>query len=338
VQLTQNREVRTSILLRFDPSTHIRRWCAAAARTALLWLLPLTPWFCFRLLVVDVVGETTTSSNGTSIQSSNKAYKICTVRGGLDVARLVSSNTRSLFRSAIEDVELIREYISEAAYNGGLAGGLSDLDGLAATLDWKARGLSSSETTLSAGLGYSDDRPDRHVERFVATAANEPFVGTKALDMALVDSASNIFPWIVDRRSVPSKWWVNHTNGRTLLFDDDAGFDAETEITDQENYFAQLYTAAWITTKGEATLYYPPLRVYGHPLTMADLMGGNYSTEDQEYVWPNLPQNNPKRFVWNQKNYFYVAANILLSLSSCPYQGVRTLPSRTPTRLFLASA
>jgi hypothetical protein len=265
---------------------------------ALLWLLPLTPWF-FRLLVVDVVGETTTSSSSGTSSKSSKAYKICTVRGGLDVARLVSSNTRSLFRSAIEDVELIREYISEAAYNGGLAGGLSDLDGLAATLDWQARNMSSAETTVSAGLGYSDDRPNRHVERYVSTAANEPFVGTKALDMALVDSASNIFPWIVDRRSVPSKWWVNHTNGRTLLFDDDdGGLGAETETKDHGNYFAQLYTAAWIATKGEANLYYPPLRVYGHPLTMGDLIGGDFSTEDVEFVRPNLPQNNPERFVW----------------------------------------
>jgi hypothetical protein len=68
---------------------------------------------------------------------------------------------------------------------------LSDLDGLAATLKWQARNLSSAETTVSAGLGYTDNRPDRHVERWVSTAANEPFVGTKALDMVLVDSASN---------------------------------------------------------------------------------------------------------------------------------------------------
>jgi hypothetical protein len=179
---------------------------------ALLWLRPLTPWFCFWLLVVDVAGETN-SSSGTS-SNINKAYKICTVSGGLDVARLVSSNTRSLFRSAIEDV--------------AFACGLSDLDNLAATLDWQARNLSSAETTVSAGLGYTDNRPDRHVERWASTAANEPLVGTIALDMALVDSASKIFPWIVDRRSVPSKWWLNHTDGRTLLFDADAGLGAKS--------------------------------------------------------------------------------------------------------------
>jgi hypothetical protein len=83
------------------------------------------------------------------------------------------------------------------------------------------------------------NRPDRHVERWVSTAANEPFVGTKALDMALVDSATNIFPWTVDRRFVPRKWWLNHTNDRTLLFDADAGHGTETETTDQENHFAQ---------------------------------------------------------------------------------------------------
>jgi hypothetical protein len=273
---------------------------------ALLWL-----WFCFRFLVVDVVGETTSSSTGTS--SSNKAYKICTVSGGLDVARLVSSNTRSLFRSAIEDVELIREYISEAAYNGGLAGGLSDLDGLAATLDWQSRNMSPAETTVSVGLGYTDDRSDRHVDRFVSASPNQPFVGTKALDMALVDSASNIFPWIVDRRSVPSKWWVNHTNGRTLLFGDnkDASLGGAelNEATDHENYFAQLYTAAWIGTKGEAWLYYPPLRVYGHPLNLGDVVGGdNYESQDSEFVRPNLPQNNPERFVWKPKKKHHVCS------------------------------
>jgi hypothetical protein len=153
----------------------------------------------------------------TAGASNPKDYKICSVTGGLDVARLVSSNTRSLFRSAIEDVELIREYISEAALNRGIVGGLSDLDAMSGTLDWKSRGKSPMDTTVTAGLAYCDDRVDRRVDRFVSLSDNQPFQGDKSADMALIDSASNLFPWIVDRRSVASKWWVNHANGRSLL-------------------------------------------------------------------------------------------------------------------------
>jgi hypothetical protein len=57
----------------------------------------------------------------------NKTYKICNVLGGLDVTRVVSSNARHFFQGAIEDVELIREYVSQAAANEGIVGGFSDL-------------------------------------------------------------------------------------------------------------------------------------------------------------------------------------------------------------------
>jgi hypothetical protein len=229
----------------------------------------------------------------TTIAASNpKLYKICSATGGLDVARLVSSNTRSLFRSAIEDVEFIREYISEAAYNHGIVGGLSDLDAIAATLDWQARGKSPRDTTVTAGLAYCDDREDRRVDRFVSLSNNQPFHGDKAADMALIDTASNILPWIVDRRSVPSRWWTNHTNGRSTLDE-----TTETDMTDSDNQFQQLYTAAWIVTKGEANLYYPPLRVYGHPLVLADVVGPHFETQDQPFVKPNLPENNPTRYL-----------------------------------------
>lgn len=162
--------------------------------------------------------------------------KICSISGGLNIARLVSSNTQNLFRDALEDVEFIREYIGEAALNGGIAGGLHDLNALSQTLSWQARNLTPNETTLSAGLGYSDDRPDRRVERYVGSA-NEPFVGNKTSDMALIDSASNIFPWIVDRRSLENKWYVSHQNGRSAR---------------KKRKFERLYVAAWIGTRGEA--------------------------------------------------------------------------------------
>ena len=50
----------------------------------------------------------------------------------------------------------------------GLVGGLHEsLDELVTTLDWKARSLPEGTTTLEAGLGWVDDRPDRRVERYV---------------------------------------------------------------------------------------------------------------------------------------------------------------------------
>jgi hypothetical protein len=40
-----------------------------------------------------------------------------------------------MFRDTIEDVELLRETFAESMYNGGLAGGFSDLEQLSQTLD-----------------------------------------------------------------------------------------------------------------------------------------------------------------------------------------------------------
>ena len=213
---------------------------------------------------------------------SSKALKICSIAGGLNIARLVSSDTRNLFRDALEDVELIREYMSEAAYNRGIAGGLHDLDALKETLNWEKRGLSSNETTVTAGLGYSDDRPDRRLERYVGLA-NEPFVGTKESDMAFIDSASNIFPWIIDRRSRESHWFVSHQNGRSAR---------------KHRKFDRLYVAAWMGTRGEAWVYYPPLTtVYPKNQTMGfgDVLGPVYDSQEEEFVKPNLPENNPDR-------------------------------------------
>lgn len=196
----------------------------------------------------------------------DKAFKICSVSGGLDVTRLVSSTTRSFFRSAIEDVELIREVISESAFYGGLANGLN-MGELSQTLDWQARNLTAQDTTVTAGLGYSDDQRDRHIERYVSLSENAPFVGTKESDLAMVEAASTIFPWIVDRRSLPSSWFLEHQNGRNLPSE---GKSSAVE---------QLYTAAWIGTKGEAWLYYPPLTVYGHPLNFGDVLGSHYESQ-----------------------------------------------------------
>jgi hypothetical protein len=274
--------------------------CKPPCRAPLLLFLPLlAAQFCF--FQATVVGASDPSSSSNLLSSKKKAFQICSVSGGLDVTRLVSISTRSLFRSALEDVEFIREYISEAALNNGIVGGLSDLDDMAATLDWQARGKSSGDTTITAGLGYCDDREDRRVDRYVSLSENSlPSVGNKATDMALVDTASNILPWIVDRRSVPSKWWVSHTNGHSQLVVEKSANESTTGLPTVESsdyhHFQQLYTAAWIGTKGEAYLYYPPLRVYGHPLGLGDVLGPQYESQDAPFIKPNLPENNPERY------------------------------------------
>lgn len=262
--------------------------------------------------------ETASSSSASPLPGANnedKTYKICSISGGLDVTRLVSSTTRNFFQSALEDVELIREVISETAWNvnqnqrvqGEAASadatyGQADLNVMEDTLDWQARNeayglnLTDNDTTVTAGIGYCDDRDSRRVERFVSLSSNQPYVGTKQTDMALVEAAGNIFPWLVDRRSVKTSWWVPHLNGKHV--DEN---DAST--AGSRGSFEQLYTAAWIGTKGEAWLYYPPLRVYGHPLGFGDVLGSHYESQDEEFVQPNLPQNNPTRISYFTKPY-----------------------------------
>ena len=223
-------------------------------------------------------------------EKDEKSLKICSISGGLDIARLYSSYTRRFFSGAIEDVELIREYISEAAQNGGIQG-FHDIKDMARTVDWKARNLTKSAAADPQNLGYVDDRRDRRVERYVSLQ-NEPFAGDKAADMAMIDSASNILPWIVDRKSVEAEWWLkDHQNGRT-------------EGPMKEMFLLnKLYVAAWIGTYGDAWLYYPPLRVYGHPLTFGDVMGADYNSHSEEFVKPNLPQNNPRRAAYFTSPY-----------------------------------
>ena len=226
-----------------------------------------------------------TQSNSTAAQD-HKAYKICSILGGLDVTRQVSSDTRGFFASAIDDVEFIREFISEAAYNQGIVGGLSNLNALAASLDWKDRGYPQGTTTLEANLGYTDDQRYRRMERFVSLE-NAPLVGTKQTDMSIVNAASLIFPWIVDRKSKTDYWWKSHRNG-------------QSQGGDKVPFpFDRLYQAAWIGTYGEAWMYYPPLNVFTQnpykPYTFGDDLGAYYNSHQEAFVQPNFPENNPTR-------------------------------------------
>lgn len=77
--------------------------------------------------------------------------------------------------ASAEDVELIREFVSEAAINGAIRGGMSNLTEMAQTFDWRARGYDEA-ITVDAGMGYFDDRVDRRIARYVSLSENTPFV------------------------------------------------------------------------------------------------------------------------------------------------------------------
>ena len=171
-------------------------------------------------------------ANNVSTPSSEPNRQICSVQNGLEVLRVVSSATIGVFRTALQDVELMRELASESMDNGGVEWGFATLEDLAATLDWQARGLNSSMTTLDAGLGYTDDRPDRRIDRYVSLL-NEPLVGTKETDMAICETLAGILPWILDRQSREDHWWLDHQNGQS------EGQFKHTKVVDQ------LYTGAW---------------------------------------------------------------------------------------------
>jgi serine/threonine protein kinase len=227
------------------------------------------------------------------LRENDEAFKICNVLGGLDVARYVSSNARNIFQEAIEDIELIREYVGQAALNEGIVGGFSDLDDMNHSLDWEGRSVSQGSTTVDAGLGFVDDRSERTLERYVAFDTQQPLVGNKQNDVKIIDTLSNLFPWIIDRRSIEKMWYSPHQNGRS-------------EGAEKESFlFDTLYSAAWIGTYGNAWLYYPPLISFsnGHPLTVADEGGELYITKAKALTQSNSPQNNPSRHVFLTNPY-----------------------------------
>jgi hypothetical protein len=248
----------------------------ASIRSLLLSLVVASSWWC-----IDGAPASFSPSNLTT---ENKSRRICSVQSGLELTRLTSIGTRNLFQSAIDDVELMREYVTEAmVYGGGLANGFDTLDDLGASLDWQARGFKKPTTSVEAGLGWADDRPGRRVE-LIASMANEPLVGSKEADLNLVQTLSSLLPWIVDRKSVELLWWLaDHQNGRSEG-------DAKPVFR-----FEQLYTAAWFLTYGEVMVYYPPARLNGHPFTLNDVFGPVLETHDAAFIAPNLPENDPER-------------------------------------------
>ncbi|KAL7543254.1 hypothetical protein ACHAXR_012560, partial [Thalassiosira sp. AJA248-18] len=163
--------------------------------------------------------RTTEKSNGQ--ERGDKSYKICSLEGGLATTRYISRDTQSFFSGAIDDVELIREVISATASNGGVGHRIT-LAELNATLDKQGRGYCDSEdscsesiqTTVEAGLGYVDDRPDRNIDVWVGllnlgekTTRRNYLNSTSKLDpvaeLEIIQAASFIIPWIIDRKAQP---------------------------------------------------------------------------------------------------------------------------------------
>lgn len=210
--------------------------------------------------------KNSTGTNATATVPEDKDLAVCSVPNLLDITRLRSRETRSIFSAAIEDVELIREYYTESMYNQGINGGMHDLVELAYSYDWLGRGTTPM-TTVEAQLGWADDRMDRRMDRYVSTSDNEPNVGTKQSDIKAFDASSNLFPWLVDRRSREAQWYVSHQNGRS-------------EGPGKQPLPAEkLYTAAWSVSWGDALPYFPPLTVYGEgsPLNLGDSVGPTYN-------------------------------------------------------------
>ena len=223
------------------------------------------------------------TTNSTS-DEEHKELRVCSVPNLLDITRLRSRETRQIFSAAIEDVELVREYYTEAMFNQGIQGGMSDLVELAYSYDWLGRGTVPM-TTIEAGLGWVDDREDRRMERYVSTSEFEPSVGTKQSDIKAFDASSNLFPWLVDRRSREEEWYVSHQNGRS---------EGEGK---QPLPAEKLYTAAWTVSWGDVLPYFPPINSPDAPFTLGDqdALGPSWTGRTDPTTLQGVPENNPER-------------------------------------------
>ncbi|CAB9523192.1 unknown protein [Seminavis robusta] len=84
---------------------------------------------------------------------TNKQLKICSITGGAGVTREASKSIQTLFQSALEDVEYMRETWTETMkYNPETFSGIS-LEFLANSLDWEARGLPTNWTNFGCWYG-----------------------------------------------------------------------------------------------------------------------------------------------------------------------------------------
>ena len=294
------------------------------------------------------------TSAGTSSQATStteKAFKICNVLGGLDVTRFVSRDARAFFAGAIDDVELVREVIGEVATNGGVGNRLTLSGRLAHSLDRSGREAANNslpvgvETTVEAGMGYVDDSPDRRMEIYVSLAelegsnnnhgggdthkSKERRKDKVEAELNIVQAASLIFPWIVDRKSKTKYWWISHENGRS-------------EGPEKAPFrFDALYSAAWIGSYNDAWAYYPPFNKKqggGLPFNIGDALGDQVSCRTCPFVEPNLPENNPRRRAFLTSPYPDVAQtglSLISALAPVYYTGI--FRNRTYNDEYIAS-
>ena len=194
---------------------------------------------------------------------------------------------------------------------------------------------------MQAGLSYVDDRSDRRIESWVNllhlgvnrgryyNISSEVDAESES-ELAFIQAASLIFPWILDRKSKPDFWYVDHQNGRS------AGAKKEPFR------FDSLYTAAWIGSWGEAWAYYPPLNKLAgvKPLTMGHVPSYTpyLSTHELSFIKANLPRNNVERDVFFTSPY-PDSAQPGLAMVSClgPVYFAGTIGDKTYNDTYMAS-
>ena len=188
-------------------------------------------------------------------------------------------------------------------------------------------------------MAYSDDRPDRRIDLLVSLTylginKNRYYNSSSEVDavseLAFVQAASLIFPWILDRKSKPDFWYVGHQNGRSV--------GAKKEPF----RFDSLYAAAWIGSWGEAWAYYPPLNKLagGEPFTVEEAAGLDpyVSTKEMPFVKANLPWNNVEREVFFTSPYPDVAQPGLAMVSCLgPIYFTGTIGDKTYNDTYIAS-
>uniref|UniRef100_A0A7S4JMC6 G-protein coupled receptors family 3 profile domain-containing protein n=1 Tax=Odontella aurita TaxID=265563 RepID=A0A7S4JMC6_9STRA len=93
-----------------------------------------------------------------------------------------------------------------------------------------------------------------------------------------MDVAANVLPWLMDRRSKESEWFMDHQNGRS------EGADKELMP------FDRLYKSCWVHSQGGAFLNYPPLSAVLPDFafsTYADYIGSDYD------FWKDVKRATP---------------------------------------------
>jgi len=240
---------------------------------------------------------------------AEKQEKICSIAGGALASRRASSGLEKLLLDALDDVELMREFWTETMKYKPDSTSIT-LEALSQTLDWQARDFLEFYTTVDAGLDWVDDARDRRTELLMYDSTDEPYVGNKSSDLAMLDLMTGILPWMVDRRSKETQWHLkDHQNGRS------EGPNRPTMAYDR------LYIAAYAVSWGGGTAYYPPLSAAGPPygLNLVDITGKNFSLQSwTALVGPTLRENNPDKLATVGQPYVDLASGLYILTIQAP--------------------